>query len=158
MDPWNGPSISVHNISIALYYSTVTTWLEYCVRCLLLDDLDSLSPCFYSAFWEADLYGFPCSWLVLIEVTNRQPWQEMKEKRLRAGYLFLDPSIQVCLCLAVSLSWRPLLPRRRTSPLLHFPSVLWSQIPHFEPRKVIDLLLLLLLLSCFSRVWLCATP
>ena len=27
-----------------------------------------------------------------------------KEKMLRAGYLFLDPSIQVCLCLAVSLS------------------------------------------------------
>ena len=54
MDPWNGPSISVHNIFIVVYYSTVTRWHEYCVRCLLLDDLDSLSPCFYYALWEAD--------------------------------------------------------------------------------------------------------
>ena len=102
MDPWNGPTISVHTISIAVYYSTVTMWHEYCVKCLLLDDLDSFSLCFYSALWEADSYGFPYSWLVLIEVTNRQPWQEMKEKRLRAGYLFpgfLHPSLPLPGCI-----------------------------------------------------------
>lgn len=126
--------------SIAVYHSIVSMWHEYCIRYLLLDHPDPLSTHLYSALWEADSHGFPCSWLVLMGLTNRKPWEEVKEKGWGQGTYFLAPSMQVCLSLALSLNWRPLL-LPRSFPLLYFPSEFGHRFLSLGPGRVTALFL-----------------
>lgn len=103
-----------------MYYSIMSMSYECRVRCLLLDHPDPFLHCAYPGFGKLLMQTFMASlvlWFWLGWQIGR-PGRLKEGRRLRAEYLCPGSFHTICLSLAVSPNWRPLL--SQSPPVLYF--------------------------------------